>query len=290
MKITIGRSAAVLLLIVGSISASAYQYGTPEGALEEMATANDFDTLLKHLPVKVQSSLEKATTATRASILGRLLVRKSIESEGGQLNRNADGRGLELVNREGQVMAAVRLKNTFISGTDALVELEIKERTQQWDVAMIEMHYQDDEWRVIRAGDWRSADLETEFMPPVDTATEPDQAAAAAELRTLNAALATYSTTFADVGYPASLKALSGRDDQASSQDHAKLVDESFVQPSPVKDGYEFRYTADRKRYQITAMPVVMGNDKKSFFTDETGVVRVASQNRPANASDPPLQ
>ena len=288
MKITIGRSAAVLLLIVASISASAFQYGTPEGALEEMATANDFDTLLKHLPVKVQSSLEKATTATRASILGRLLLRKSIESQGGQLNRNADGRGLELVDREGQVMGAVRLKNTFISGTDALVELEIRERNHQWELAMIEMHYQDNEWRVMRAGDWRSADFESEFMPPVEV-TDPDQASAAAALLTLNAALATYSTAFA--GYPAALQALSGSDDQASSQDHAKLVDESFVQPSPVKYGYEFRYSAtDRKHYQITAVPLNTGKDKKSLFTDETCVVRVASQNRPANASDPPLE
>src|SRR5258707_13359329 len=80
-----------------------------------MATANDFGTLLKHLPVRVQSSLEKLPLATRASILGRLLVRKSIESQGGQLNKSADGRGLELVNREGQEIVAERGKITLVS-------------------------------------------------------------------------------------------------------------------------------------------------------------------------------
>src|SRR5258707_14518431 len=101
-----------------------------------MATANDFGTLLKHLPVRVQSSLEKLPLATRASILGRLLVRKSIESQGGQLNKSADGRGLELVNREGQVIVAVRGKKTLIFRVAALVEREVKARIPQRVVVM----------------------------------------------------------------------------------------------------------------------------------------------------------
>jgi hypothetical protein len=291
MNITIGRMAAVLLLTISSISASAYQSGTPEGALEEMATANDFDTLLKHLPVKVQSSLEKLPIATKESILGRLLVRKSIESVGGQLNKSADGRGLELVNREGQLIAAVRVRNTFTSGSDALVEVEMKERSPKWEVAMIEMHYESGDWRVVKTGSWHGADVETEFMPQVERATEPNEAAAASTLRTLNTALVTYSATYSDVGYPADLQALSGSEDQESSRDHARLVDQSFMESSPIKYGYEFRYTAtDGRHYQITATPVQMGKGKRSLFTDETCVLRVTNQSRPANAGDPPLE
>ncbi len=291
MKIKIGRKAAILLLMVSWLSASACQSGTPDGALEEMATANDFGTLLKHLPVRVQSSLEKLPLATRASILGRLLVRKSIESQGGQLNKSADGRGLELVNREGQVIVAVRVKNTFISGSDALVEVEMKERSPQWEVAMIEMRYEGGEWRVVRTGSWHGSEVESEFMPRVDTATEPDEAGAASILRTLNTSLVSYSTSYADVGYPAGLQALSGSDDQESAQDHARLVDDSFMQSSPVKHGYEFRYTAtDRGHYQITATPLEMDKGKRSLFTDQTCVLRVSNESRPANASDPPLE
>jgi hypothetical protein len=45
---------ALILLSINMIpSAKALQAGTPEDALEEMATANDIETVIKHLPVKV---------------------------------------------------------------------------------------------------------------------------------------------------------------------------------------------------------------------------------------------
>ena len=59
MRNKIGQNIAVLVFIMGWTSALACQAGTPEGALEEMVTVNDVDTVLKHLPVKVQSAAEK---------------------------------------------------------------------------------------------------------------------------------------------------------------------------------------------------------------------------------------
>jgi len=129
----IGLNVAALLLIMSPASALACQAGTPEGALEEMATANDVDTLLKHFPPKVQNSIEKLPLAKRASVMGRFLVAKNAESHGGHLTKTSDGRGLEIINQEGELVAAVRLKETFISGTDALVELEVRERSQHME-------------------------------------------------------------------------------------------------------------------------------------------------------------
>jgi hypothetical protein len=291
MGTKIVRNAVVLLLIMGSASALACQAGTPEGALEEMATATDVETLLKHFPVKVQGTVEKLPLPKRAVIVERFLVAKNAESQGGQLIKTADGRGLELVNREGQVMAAVRLKRSFVSGSDALVELEVKEQSQQWEQAMVEMHYAEGEWRLIKVGSWRGMDVESEFMPRELAAVEPDESAVASMLRTVNTALVTYAIAYPEVGFPVGLQALSGSGDQEPAQDHAMLLDDRFLPTTPIMDGYEFHYrAADQSHYQITATPVETGKGKKSFFTDESCVIRSTAEGRPANASDSPLE
>jgi len=280
----------VLLLIMSPAPALACQAGTPEGALEEMATANDVDTLLKHFPAKMQNSIEKLPLAKRASVMGRFLVAKNAESHGFQLTKTSDGRGLEIINQEGELVAAVRLKETFISGTDALVELEVRERSQQWKEAMVEMRYQEGEWRMMRVGSWQGMDVESDFMPQEEAVADSDGAAAVSMLRTVNTSLITYAATYPETGFPAGLQSLSGTEDQQSTQDHARLLDESFMQESPVKDGYEFHYhPIDQTHYQITATPVIQSTGKKSFFTDESCVIRATTEGRPANADDPPL-
>jgi hypothetical protein len=291
MGTRIGWDAAVLFLILGWASALVCQAGTPEGALEEMATASDIDTLLKHFPAKVQNSIEKLPLAKKTSIVGQFLVAKNAESHGGQLTKTSDGRGLELINQEGELLAAVRLKETFISGPDALVELEVKERSQQWKEAMVEMRYQEGEWRMVRVGSWQGMDVESEFMPQEETTSEPNESEAISTLRMLNTSLLNYSRSYPEVGFPAGLQALSGADDQESTQDHARLLDSSFTQESPVKGGYEFRYRViDATHYQITATPSTQSKGTKSFYTDENCVIRTTAESRPANANDPPLE
>jgi hypothetical protein len=189
------------------------------------------------------------------------------------------------------MLAAVRLKQTFISGSDALVELEVKERSQQWQEAMVQMRYEEGEWRLVRVGGWQGMDVESEFMPQEEITSQPNESAAAATLRTLNTSLIAYSATYPELGFPSGLQALSGADDQESTQDHAKFVDSGFMQSTPILGGYEFRYQViDPMHYQITATPAEPVKGKKSFFTDESCVIRSTTESRPANANDPPLE
>jgi hypothetical protein len=83
MRTRIGLNAAVLLLIMSWATALAGQAGTLEGALEEMATANDINTLLKHFPINVQKAVEKLPLSKRESSIGRFLVVKNAEHQGG---------------------------------------------------------------------------------------------------------------------------------------------------------------------------------------------------------------
>ncbi len=255
-----------------------------------MAFATDFNALIKHLPVKVQSSMEKLPLPKQASMLERFLVRKHIEGKGGQLNKSADGEGLEAVDREGNVTARVRLQRTLISGCDALLEVEMQTGREEWQQTIVEMNFDQGQWRLIRMGRWNGMDVENEFMLQVDTPSDPLESLVAQTLRTMNTALETYATTYPEVGFPAGLESLSGNPDQDAAQDHARMLDDLFLQSTPIKDGYAFRYTmADQTHYQITAAPVTPQYGKRSFFTDETCVIRSTAESRLANANDPPL-
>ena len=62
------------------------------------------------------------------------------------------------------------------------------------------------------------------------------------------------------------------------------------------KDGYVFFVIADGDKFSVEAIPrdygepgTRTGTGTRSFFTDETGVIRYTSEDRPPTADDPPL-
>lgn len=282
---------ALILLSMSMIpSAKALQGGTPEGALEEMATADDVETVIKHLPVKVQEYIEKLTLPQRAAMTEKMLVRRNVERNGGELAKSGDGRTWELVEREGQPKTIISWKKTFISGNDALVQVEIKEKNHT-ALVMVGMRYEGNEWRVMQVGEWRGTDVESEFLPKSASETTVSGTGAASVLRTLNTSLITYATLYPDQGYAPTLRELSGQPDQEPGPDHAMLIDPAFLQEPAIRNGYEFRYVrSDSQHYQITATPVQFSEGSPSFFTDETCVTRSTTERRAANANDPPLE
>jgi hypothetical protein len=65
-----------------------------------------------------------------------------------------------------------------------------------------------------------------------------------------------------------------------------------------MKSGYRFRLVPERRaanqpirHYVITAQPIKrLVKHQRSFFTDESGIVRSTTQNRAATSDDPPLE
>ncbi len=107
-------------------------------------------------------------------------------------------------------------------------------------------------------------------------------------LRTINVAEGTYRGGVESRGYIGSLQKLgpSGED----------LID--AVMASGQKDGCRFRLRPEPriehgriKHYAITARPITrLSNDQRSFFTDETGVIRFTTKNREATLKDQALK
>lgn len=130
------------------------------------------------------------------------------------------------------------------------------------------------------------------------------EAKAISELRNLNAALAAYADTYPHQRFPATLAVL-GPPPKGSqpSEKAADLVDPSLP-AGRLKVRYWIRYIPgppDQKgrvtTYRVMARPLHLsvyrhgdaGVGVRSFYTDESGVIRVTRENRVAAKSDDPL-
>lgn len=289
MRRKLWHFAAMLFVISCMPFAQAIQAGTPEAALAEMATADNIDTLIKHFPVKVEEYMAKLPLQQRKAMTEKMLVSKALEQQGGKLTISSDGLSAELLEKEGGEKITITWKNTFTSGNDALVQLEVQEK-QHTTPLMIGMSYENNEWRVTHVGEWRGTDVESELLPKEEPKEQPNASAAASMLRTLNTAMVTYGTLYPDQGCPSALSALSGQENDEPTQDHAMLVDRAFLQEPAVRNGYVFRYIrTSHDTYQLTATPLQFTEGSQSFFTDESAMIHVTQENRPATAQDPPL-
>jgi len=60
---------------------------------------------------------------------------------------------------------------------------------------------------------------------------------------------------------------------------------------SGTKDGYAFRTTGGADTFTVNARPLDYGSTgTRSFFSDESGVIRYTREDRPATVEDPPLE
>jgi hypothetical protein len=138
-----------------------------------------------------------------------------------------------------------------------------------------------------------------------------NEASAVYTLRSINTAATVYATRFEN-GFPSSLEALGGGAHGDATCNHAALLDAVVI--SGRKHGYIFTYTPQYPHgatapvispkaaakgctaggasgYTVTADPIQRGTTgMRSFFIDQTGVIRWSAEEKSANADSPPLQ
>lgn len=124
-----------------------------------------------------------------------------------------------------------------------------------------------------------------------------NEASAVGDLRSYHFALGTYAAQCPQIGFPTSLMNLGfGPHTGADRCERAGLVDNNMGSEFPIRFGYTYHYvvgppdsTGRTTSFALSAEPVRTGNTgNRSFFVDQTGVVRVSSFGR-ANIDSPPL-
>lgn len=132
-----------------------------------------------------------------------------------------------------------------------------------------------------------------------------NEASAVASLRTIDTAAITYSASYGN-GFPPTLRSMDGSESAAEGCNHAHLIDRTLA--SGRRDGYEFTYiptgtsilsddaksrgcaVAGSSAFEVHADPLTRGTTgTRSFFSDQTGVIRV-EENAPASADSAPIE
>jgi type IV pilus assembly protein PilA len=126
-----------------------------------------------------------------------------------------------------------------------------------------------------------------------------NEASAVGTMRTLNSVMIQYASTYAGpdppCGFPPAMANL-GPGTPATA-DAADLIDDVLARDPATKSGYTFTYEQPDQdtngcgvNYTISAQPVTFNTTGlRSFFTDQSGVVRATPDDRPATIDDPPV-
>jgi hypothetical protein len=287
-----GRLPAIAAVITMSwVGHATAQSSTPEGALEELATASSAEIVLRHLPVSTAEIINKLPPRTKAQVLEHLVPAKKMETEGVALRRAANGRAWEVVKKvDDTVEDTVEVTDSFVTGDRALLVISKRSSGQLTpEEVMVGMRLEQGDWRLAEFGPWERHAMKDIFADKLETPAR-NESMAANILRRVATALAKYVENYPAIGFPDALSALRCCDDEPSPE-HAGLIDQRFASNVLNFNGYEFRYASNgRSHYTITAVPVEwQETGTKSFFVDESGIIRVTVENRKAGPGDQPL-
>lgn len=270
------------------------QAGAPQTALEEIATATKIEDVEKHFPAKLVQLINELSPKEKAEIRQEmekeLLMSQQLKKSGLQLRKTGDGSKWEVVHDDGSIKGTIVVKNSFVSGVDALVLLQATEsEKEKSETFAVLLHLEEGEWRITGAGDFHLLDFGAEeFLAKFHRGQS--FSGATAFLRTLYTCLITYASTYPNIGLPASLDALAGDETSEPSPEHARILPPGPTGNPMVRGGYEFQYTRiDSDKFRVTARPVQFEPGTRSYFIDESAVIHSTTENRAANENDPPL-
>ena len=231
------RDSLYLGLLCGSLLAQSSS--SPAGALEELVTTQDPQVILRHLPQSIQERLEALPAMERGQYLQGLLNKVT---ENGKMGLRAAGNTWELVDRESNVLATVRLKNVFVTGADALLHLEAEK--ENWsEGALVSMRLEGKEWRFTGVAPLKSTDLGIESELHRYFSSDRNEDAAMSALGAIYRQVMSAFGNHPD-GYPSSLAiALQSQRIKQAAARATQPEEVSWMEHDPmVHQGYIFRY------------------------------------------------
>ena len=191
---------------------------------------------------------------------------------------------------------------------DAVLEARNRlSKTQTMMMIQLRLILSGDQWHNLvelqrRSQQSASVAAMTPQVDPSRPAWERNEASAIATMRTLNTAEVVFATTY-NKGFSDGLNRMGSPASGQPNENHADLIDpilSGFATGgsnlSFTKNGYRFTYTPGPggfgliQAYSILAQPLDYGvSGKRSFYTNQSAVIRETSDNRAATANDPSI-
>lgn len=120
-----------------------------------------------------------------------------------------------------------------------------------------------------------------------------NESSAVASIRAITQAAMTYSISYPDIGFPATLATLGGASPCTASSSQACLIDDALA--AGTKGGYSFVWTGDGATpsvsFTLTGSPQVFGSSgERMFCTDQSAVIHYEPSGTSCGASSPTLE
>ncbi len=298
------RRAWFVAMLLGSLPALGQHY--PEvNALLDALFAKDLPSVAKHLPPALQKTLSDLPPPLQAVVAQEFLLAQKWRREGMKITRLETGDPLFVTEREaedGRQQTEYSLDRRVSDGYQAVLWLRARYSGGFDSAIEIWMRYEEGEWRVFEilprpvwrvSIDLNDPELAERFIRP---AAEPNEAAAVDTLLNYGMACNMYAVRFPEIGFPSSLEILGAMDEEEEGDDSGrKLLAPELTSPPFEKSGYRFTYLVGpgtpASEYTLIARPVEFGKTgKRAFFTDESGVIRYADEDRSPTKYDPPIR
>jgi type IV pilus assembly protein PilA len=122
---------------------------------------------------------------------------------------------------------------------------------------------------------------------------QANEASAVSSVRMINTAAVTYSSTYPDIGFPATLGNMGGVNPCTATPTSACLLDQLIS--AGTKSGYRFVWAGDgatpSAAYTVTGTPLVVGGSgQRMFCSDQTGVIRNDPSGAGCTGASAPVQ
>jgi hypothetical protein len=282
----------IAFLNVAALPAACLQTGTPQAALEELATADKPELIKRHLPETVKKQIDDLPKPVKQRVMDSLLQMKSDQFNGCTVRRADDSDAWVVVGSNGESRGKITLAAAFISGVNAMlpVRFQGQNATQTY---IVTMHLDGDEWRIDDFGPWDKRDTGLKDLLHQPTEVEKNNTSAEETLGRLQNALNIYASQFPQYGYPHRLLPLTVRPrDLPETMERfiRPLLDPAFARDPVVLNGYEFHYLLTMSgngpgsagEFEITASPVEFGKTgSHHYLITQSGSVSCTSEYRP---------
>lgn len=298
------RPAVIGIVVFFGMACGAQSY--PEvDALLELAFATDSAVVVKHLPLDLVEAVEHLPVKEQREFERGLMLTEKMKRDRIVIDRSDLPSALAEIHQEGEPpkdIGTLFLDKRISDGYESLLCLRFQPpSTSQYsrnEGLFVWMRLEEGEWRLVRIQPAQGPDrvnFEGVSMLEKFRANQlsADEAAAVGSVRTYNTALATYSAVYPEIGFASGLEDLGGTDPENSDANHAALVDHALSTEPFEKSGYRFTYRPELQSgatsaYVLVARPIAhIQSCKRSFLTDESGVIHWTDENRDPTTDDP---
>jgi hypothetical protein len=293
------RRLVCLLCLLFAIPTMA-QYPEVEAAVDALM-AKDLRALGKHLPPELEKGLAGLPANEQRGLSEELLPMRTLRRQGALVKRSDSPEAIVVIEpidpgARNVPTASVKLDKRISDGSECLLRLSFHSGDDDSDQFQVWMKYVDSEWRIYEleepGGRGRINFGDPKFLAKKrHTDLNSNESSAVLSMRSYLTAATTYQMSYPDIGFPATAEDLKPAAASDIDAHHSGLVDNILSNPPFEKNGYRFTFKGDKEKFTVIGRPIKFGvSGNRSFFSNESGVIRFTEEDREATEKDRPLQ